>query len=333
MKKKSVSITAAKKKAAPAIPDGMEQMVREFVELLGNTDEPIPQSDWGALMKSLKAPSAFDRLSEEEADAKDEAQQFAFDAMEADSEEQARKLAKRALKLDPDCVDALVLINGLDARTPREMIAGLQKAVAAGERSLGEKFIQENEGDFWMLLETRPYMRAMAELAELLRGQGIDLDAIRLYEKMLELNPNDNQGVRDPLLGLYLKTGDAQATARLLKQYKLDASANFAWGRVLERFLADDHTGARKALKTARSANRFVELFLTGQKKLPKDMPEMYSMGSEEEAVLSVINLGGAWDVHQEAASWLFGELGMNSLKAPRSKSASKKLQAPKKNV
>jgi len=68
---------------------------------------------------------------------REQAQELAFDAMEAETAARARKLAKRALALDPDCVDALVLLTNLDATSPKAAIVGLQKAVAAGERALG----------------------------------------------------------------------------------------------------------------------------------------------------------------------------------------------------
>jgi len=307
MKKKVNKRPATKKKATLPTPAGMEKTMRELVEAIQGGE--VTEVELNALMNSFMGPSAYDRLSDREADAKNEAQQIAFDAMEAESETQARKLAKHALRQDPDCVDALVVMAGLDARTPREMIEGLQKAVEAGERSLGQKFIRENKGHFWMLIETRPWMRAMAQLAELLRGQGIHLDAIRIYERMLELNPNDNQGVRDPLVGLYLETGDLNGAARLLKRYKEDCSASPTWARALERFLAGDRVSAQAALKKARHANRYVELYLTMQKTLPKVMPEMYSPGSEEEAVLCLSNLSGTWAGHREATAWLHEQL------------------------
>jgi tetratricopeptide (TPR) repeat protein len=225
--------------------------------------------------------------------------------MEAGNAAEARKLAKRALRLDADCVDALMLLTNLDADSPREAIEGLQKAVAAGGRSLGASYIRENTGHFWGLIETRPWMRAMEQLAGVLRSQGIYLDAIRIYERMLELNPNDNQGVRDPLLGAYLAAGDVAAAGGLLKKYKNDGSANFAWGRVLERFLTGDPEGASAALAEARAANGHVELHLMGRKPIPKSMPEMYSMGSEEEAVLCLDNLLAAWADHKEAVLWV----------------------------
>ncbi len=265
--------------------------------------------DLNAYLATLSGSLLQDMPEDVELSSKEEAQELAFDAMEARSKAQARKLARRALKLDPDCVDALMVMVDLDARSPQAMIEGLQKAVAAGERSLGAKFIDENEGHFWLLLETRPYMRALEALAEGCRGEGIHLDAIKIYEKMLRLNPNDNQGVRDPLLGLYLETGDLNGAALLLTQYKDDASANFAWARVLERFLAGDRTGAAAALKKARKANPHMELFLTAQKHLPTEPPEMYSPGSEEEAVLCLGYLGGAVAEQRELAFWLFDRL------------------------
>jgi hypothetical protein len=79
---------------------------------------------------------------------REEAQQIAFDAMEARTERQARKLARHALALDRDCVDALALLADLDARSPDELMSGLEKAVQAGERSLGPAFFAENKGNF-----------------------------------------------------------------------------------------------------------------------------------------------------------------------------------------
>jgi tetratricopeptide (TPR) repeat protein len=302
MTKKAAKKSPAKKKSAPNAD--IAAAMRQLEKLMASS-ELITKEDLDAMLASLHGPSPTDGLNDAVADARDEAQQLAFDAMEAESEAQARKLAKRALRLDPDCVDALVVMNDLDAPTTREMIAGLQQAVAVGERSLGAQFIRENTGHFWMLIETRPYMRAMEQLARLLFAEGLNLDAIRVYERMLELNPNDNQGVRDPLLGAYLCADDLEGAGKLLKKYKDDAGANIAWGRVLERFLAGDPSGAAVALKTARQANLFLELYMTGKKPIPHELPEMYSLGSEEEATMCMDGVGRAWALHKDAVFWL----------------------------
>jgi tetratricopeptide (TPR) repeat protein len=297
------------------------------MEKLMATGNLITQSDMDAILASLHGPSATDRLSDEEADAKYQAQELAFDAMEAKTEAQALKLTKRALKLDPDCVDALVILAGIETDSPRQLIERLQQAVAAGERSLGTAFIRENKGHFWGLIETRPYMRALAQLAGLQRSIGLNADALKTYEKILELNPNDNQGVRDPLLGLYLATGNLDGAGKLLKRYEEDGSANFLWARVLYLFLSGDEPGAAAALEFAREENCFVELYLSGRKKLPKAMPEMYSPGGEEEAILVLDNLSFAWAEHIEAARWLIDQLKDEASQMKSLRKTDKRLQ------
>ena len=324
MTKKQVKKSPAKKKAAPEVE--IEAAVRQLEKLMvsGGMIEP---GDLNALLTSLQAPSVLDGLSDAEADARHEAQELAFDAMEAESEAQARKLAKRALAKDPDCVDALVVLAGIESDSPKKMIEAMQKAVAAGERSLGAAFFKKNKGYFWGLIETRPYMRALEQLAGLLRGAGLNVDAVSCYEKILALNPNDNQGVRDPLLGLYLSMDNLEGARKLLKDNEEDSSANFAWGRVLERFLSADLPGAAAALKTARNANRFVELYLSLQKTIPKELPGMYSPGSVEEAILCVNYILLAWIKHMEAGFWLVDQLKQGKVQRKASTTAGKRLQ------
>jgi tetratricopeptide (TPR) repeat protein len=319
MIKKPVKKSPTRKEVPPSTE--MKAAMRQLEKLMESSGMIAP-GDMNALLTSLQAPSVLDGLSDAEADARHEAQELAFDAMEAESEAEARKLAKRALRKDPDCVDALVVLAGIESDSPKKMIEALQNAVAAGERSLGAEFFKENKGHFWGLLDTRPYMRALEQLAALLRAEGINLDAIKHYEKMLVLNPNDNQGVRDPLLGLYLALGSLDEAGKLLHTYKDDASANFAWGRVLERFLSGDLRGAAAALKKARETNSFVELYLSGPKNLPGEMPDMYSPGSEEEAILCLDNMALAWGNFKPAILWLMEQLIKD--KAPKKTPAAK---------
>ena len=77
-------------------------------------------------------------------------------------------------------------------------------------------------------------MRTRAHLAELLRQTGRPAEAIGHFEALLELNPNDNQGNRDPLLGCYLAAGNLEGARRLLEDYREAGLAVFAWGRVLD---------------------------------------------------------------------------------------------------
>jgi tetratricopeptide (TPR) repeat protein len=263
-----------------------------------------------AYLASLSGPGAAETLHDTALrSAKEEAQELAFDAMEAESDEDVRELAERALAKDPDCVDAMLALTSLDANSAEEALDGLRKAVEAGERSLGTKFFKENKGHFWMLIETRPYMRARQGLADLLGEMGSFQDAIPHYAAMLELNPNDNQGVRYPLLGTYLAARDLESARKLLAEYEGDSMATFAWGRVLERFLSDDIEAASAALKTARKENPFVERLFSGEKEQPLELPESYTLGSNEEAIICMDNMGAAWVKNPDALMWLVKQL------------------------
>jgi tetratricopeptide (TPR) repeat protein len=187
----------------------------------------------------------------------------------------------------------------------QDLIESIAEAVRAGEEDLGKDFFEENRGYFWGLIERRPHMRARASLAELLAETGRMGEAVDHLEAMLELNPNDNQGLRYVLLGHYLELDRLDGAKQLLKQFDEDCSAMFAWGRVLERFLAGDRAAARAALGEARQSNRFAENYLTGRKRLPRQLPGFYGIGDENEGIVCAVELGEAWSAHPSAIEWL----------------------------
>src|SRR5699024_3589385 len=137
---------------------------------------------------------------------RDMAQDLIYEAMEKEGREQKR-LINEALDIYPNSPDAYLLLAE-KAATPREYRKLLQQAVTAGEKDLGEAFFKENKGHFWVLVETRPFMRAKAAYAISLEQAGFYEEAIKHYEELLELHPNDNQGIRDLLLPLYIEIGD-----------------------------------------------------------------------------------------------------------------------------
>ena len=236
------------------------------------------------------------------------AQEHAYGAMEAMADgdwERAQQEATRAIEIDPNCIDALHILSQLGSESEEELIDNLRLAVERGERSLGKKFFRENSGYFWGLLETRPYMRARAELAGLLNEMGNIDEAIAHYEGMLQLNPNDNQGLRYSLLGCYLEQGHVGGAQRIFAEYPEEESAMFAWAKVLADVLAGEELDAIESLSRARKANKHVEAYLTGRKKLPAEGPGYYSPGEPSEAIVCVNEIGTAWNTHPEAVNWL----------------------------
>jgi tetratricopeptide (TPR) repeat protein len=234
-----------------------------------------------------------------------EAQQLAYAAMQAPTERKQIALAQSALALNPRCIDALLIVAAMSRDSAPDHLQKLRLIVKVGEEDLGKRFFRENKGMFWGILETRPYMRAREALAELLVRCGKMDEAIEHLEAMLELNPNDNQGVRYLLLGHYLSLDRLDDAAALLKRYKKDGSAMFAWGAVLQRFLAGDEAGARAAAIKARAVNKYAQAYLSGEKRLPRKLPDAYGFGDANEGIVCALEIGEAWKRHPRACDWL----------------------------
>src|SRR6202011_4309883 len=90
-----------------------------------------------------------------------------YQAWDAHGAQRAR-LARQALHISPDCADAYVLLAQATAQTPQDARDLYLKGVHAGQRAIGPHDFNDLVGHFWAVLETRPYMRARAGLAQVL---------------------------------------------------------------------------------------------------------------------------------------------------------------------
>lgn len=223
-------------------------------------------------------------------------------------------ICRKALHTYPDCIDALTMLADIESQTTNGYVDQMRVALAAGRRDLGPSCFKEDKGYFWGLIETRPFMRAMAQLAFALLDWGtpqrVD-EAIEIFEEMLELNPNDNQGVRDWLAGGYLARRRYDDAKALFKRYPDDWLAAPAWASVLLAYIVEGEQRAAELLKDARERNRHVEKYLTGAKRRPRTRPGAYSPGDETEAVYCADMLWQAWKAHPKARQWLMSACGV----------------------
>ena len=235
----------------------------------------------------------------------DHAQQLIYQAWEAGDDRTRVTLAQKALATSRDCADAYVILADY-ATTRAEERRLFEEAVAAGERALGADFFEENVGHFWGLLETRPYMRARAALAAILWDMGEREAAVRHYQELLRLNPNDNQGNRQILVGRLLELGRDAEVATLLDRFQDDASAWMIYARALASFRSEGDSGAaRDDLAAALKANPHVPAYLLGRKKPPRTLPQYHGFGDASEAASFAANGVAAWQAAPGAAAWL----------------------------
>jgi tetratricopeptide (TPR) repeat protein len=216
-------------------------------------------------------------------------------------------LARQALEIWPDCAEAYNLLAG---RAPDLESAGrlYELGVAAGERAIGPEAFAEGSdaaGHFWGLLETRPYMRARQGLADNLVERKCVAEAVEHFQDMLRLNPGDNQGVRHTLVNLLIALDRDEEAGELVDRYAWDTLALLEYPRALLRFRREgDSPEARKSLKRAIQANRFVPGLLLHTRRIPPPA-DFFSPGREEEAAVYIVLADETWAGTPGALDWL----------------------------
>jgi tetratricopeptide (TPR) repeat protein len=220
------------------------------------------------------------------------------------------EMARHALEISADCADAYVMLAIETARNSEEAIELYEKGIAAGERALGSHCFEENAGHFWGILVTRPYMRARQGLAQCLYNMGRYDEAIAHLKEMLRLNPNDNQGNRDLLAAAFLAVGADSEALELLNRYAEDITANLNYTNALVQFrLHGKSSVAEDTLKVALAKNPHVPAYLRGLKRMPRNRPSHYGIGSIEEAVLYTEVFSKYWKSTPGALDWLASQV------------------------
>ncbi|HZO26676.1 MAG TPA: hypothetical protein VFH48_11885 [Chloroflexota bacterium] len=281
----------------------LERAMADIGALLSE-HEPASIDDANALIQGLLAQGGLPRRAA--TTPLEQAQELMYDAWEATSPRERIRLARKAIEISEDCADAYVLLAEETANGPKEAADLYAQGVAAGERALGEEIFEEAAGDFWGIIETRPYMRARLGLAQALWAVGEHQPAIEHLQDMLRLNPGDNQGVRYVLLTWLLDLDAADSIQALFDAYDDDVSAVWAYSRALHAFRQHGDTPAsRKLRREAHRWNPHVPDYLSGRKRLPRQLPELIGMGDESEAVYYVAEQMAAWKRTPGAVSWL----------------------------
>lgn len=223
---------------------------------------------------------------------------------ECDYADEAIELAKEALEVYENCSQAYIVLGDVSDCSNLERKAYFQKAVEAAKNELGKEF-EELKGHFWLAHETRPYMMAKANLAHYLWDIGHRSEAIKEAKEMLQLNPNDNQGIRWLIVNWLILENDSYIE-ELLKVYEDDGSASIIFSKALLEFKKGNKKEAEKHLKEAKKYNPHVIPYLVGKKKLPKQPPEYMGIGDDLEAQAYVFDGGyEAWKNTEGAIAWI----------------------------
>jgi tetratricopeptide (TPR) repeat protein len=297
---------------------GLDKVMASLTQIFGGKDF-MSDAELDALLESKFASGEIPPSAD--LDPLDEAQSLIYEAWNSEDVVKV-ELAHRALDLCPDCADAYIILAEEEADSREAALSLYLKAVEAGKRALDPKIFQEAAGDFWALMETRPYMRARLGLALCLRDLGKREEALGHLRDLLRLNPADNQGARHVLLQCLLEWGADEELGDLLARYAEDTSPSVGFTRALWLFRRHGPgKAANAALQQALRSNPHVSAFLLKRKPLSKQiLPDVaaggpgeasggpgVAAGSPEEAEAYARGAMRPWQGTLGALEWLAG--------------------------
>ena len=178
----------------------------------------------------------------------------------------------------------------------------------------------------WGMLESRPFLRSIAQAIEFARMMGDHAAAEPLMRLSLALNPNDNHGWRDLLVHRCLRTERAAEALQWLDRYSGDMPPA-GHNRALAWFMLGEREKADSAVRQAHEESpRIVDALLADILDQPADEggPGIM-MGGAMEAFYYRSEMRPIW-VSAGALDWLRAL----ALPAPKTKPAARAKAAPK---
>ncbi|MGI6320344.1 MAG: hypothetical protein ACOXZK_05175 [Bacteroidales bacterium] len=242
-------------------------------------------------------------MSKDKLTLKEQAQDLVFEAYEL-TPQNGRKKIEIALALDINCIEAYEYLGIIEQNA---IIANVffERGVSIGRKIFGGDFLEKNKGHFWGIHETRPFMRCMQQYAECQYTMDNKKESVAIYEEMIELNPNDNQGVRDQLLLYLIELNEDKKFKKYAKAYEDDFMAFPLFNRALFAFKTEGETkNSNKLLEKALAQNKHVAKRLLLKKQIG-EIAEYYGIGDENEANYYASYAQEVWASIEGALDWL----------------------------
>ena len=210
-------------------------------------------------------------------------------AENAPSKTKAIKYLKKACELNDENIDAELQLIALTAKTSLEYFQRIETLLAKSKKQLEEQgfFDKENIGEFWLMTETRPFMRVYQAYMDELMSSGKIRMAIEAGLDMLRLCENDNLGIRYDLMNCYAALEDEEAAEVLHNRYEQEASTMFLLPLSLLFYRLGKEEKSRQYLKELMDVNsdtkKFFTMFLTNRPPKIERSPYGYRPGTIEE--------------------------------------------------
>jgi tetratricopeptide (TPR) repeat protein len=181
---------------------------------------------------------------------------------------------RKAIEQDSECVLARIELADADYQSARwnEARRGYQEVAEREERRW-----RGETPEWWEDHETRPYMRALYGRAMTEWHQGRFAETAKDLEKLLQLNPRDNQGVRFLIPLVHLLGDDDAKALKSLEEYDRNYPDDYCepsllFGKGLALWRLGDDEPARAAYRTAMLQNLYITPMLLDLPTPPGDI-------------------------------------------------------------
>lgn len=201
------------------------------------------------------------QITEENAKTSDD---FLELAEKTDDKKSALKYAKKALLLDPDNLDAELMVADMTARDAIDLLEKLEHAVAHGSQVMEARGYTDEKsiGNYWNILETRPYMRLRDRYMATLKECGMIRRAVSECEEMMRLCENDNLGSRFILMHLYALLEEEEKALALHQKYDGHEESQMLFPLSVLYFKLGDLDRAGEYLDRLFAANKDTKKFI-----------------------------------------------------------------------
>ncbi len=200
----------------------------------------------------------------------------------------AKKIYKELIEGFPGFIDAYHHLGLLYEKEGRDRLAfeSWLKGYQIGKQAFPRDFTPGKDLLRWGFLDNRPFLRCTHALGLCFFDGGNFAKGIELFEFIISVNPDDNQGIRTILIEGYLKIGNYLSVLDLCDRYRGDISVELTYGEPYALFKMGDKGKATSLLRKAIGLSPKVarELLKKRHKQPVTLFPDRYTVGGDDEA-------------------------------------------------
>lgn len=192
-------------------------------------------------------------------------------------------IAKEALRICPDCIEAYIVL-GMHTQDIFEQMNVYKQGMELATMNLGKDFFQRDVVDFYEEEEAKPLLHIKFAYATLLYEVGYIRKAQKQFQEILNLNPSDVFSAQHYVLATYIYFEEIeQCKQRLHKFLKEDTFHSYV--QFLQYIKEEDIVLASAYLCVLKKKNPYLYDMMTYQTMGSSILSQDRKPGSKEEAM------------------------------------------------